>query len=93
MWSEYINGKEGMTDFILKDGKILYQITYVYSKEQRGNIADIWKYISPKNKPPQKIIDWVKKYMKNYTGICNVQYRGDKIIEIGLRFGLSASIS
>ena len=27
MWSTFINANEGMTDFIMKDGKILYQLT------------------------------------------------------------------
>ena len=60
-------------------------MTYLYSKTQHGVIADDWKYISPENKPPEKIITWTQANMKGYTGVCNVQYRGTKIIEVGLR--------
>ena len=32
MWSEYINGTENMTDYILLNGNIIYYITYLYGK-------------------------------------------------------------
>ena len=84
MWSEFIDAKEVMTDYVVLNGKIVHQITYVYSDKQNGYIDD-WKVIDCKNKPPDHISEWVIKHMTNYTGICNVQYRGDKIIEVGLR--------
>ena len=31
------------------------------------------------------IDNWVKENMKGFSGACNVQYRGTKIIEVGLR--------
>jgi hypothetical protein len=84
MWSEFIKGTEGMTDYILVKGQIMHQITYVYSEEQNG-FTDVWKFISPDSKPPTHITEWVNKHMKNFTGIVNVQYRHEKIIEVGLR--------
>ena len=36
MWSEFIDAKEGMTDYVLLDGKIVHQITYVYSDKQNA---------------------------------------------------------
>lgn len=85
IWTEYIDDTEGMTDFFIKDGIIVHQITYEYSKTQHGTIADDWKYVSPENRPPVKVVEWVNKYLVGFTGACNVQYRGDKIIEVGLR--------
>ena len=85
MWSEFINDTEGMTDFFIHNGTIVYQITYLYSETQHGVIADDWKYISPDNNPPEKIVTWTQANMKGFTGVCNVQYRGTKIIEVGLR--------
>ena len=84
MWSEFYKGNETMTDFVLVNGKISYQLTYIYSKAING-FTDEWKYISPDNKPPDEIVRWVNKHMKNFTGICNVQYRRDSIIEVSLR--------
>lgn len=84
IWTEFIDARETMTDFLMVNGKIMYQMTSVYSDKQNGFIDD-WKYISPKNKPPEHIVKWVEKYMKQYTGICNVQYRGNIIIEVSLR--------
>lgn len=84
MWSEFIDAKEQMTDYILLNGKIVYQITYIYSKSQNEFIDD-WKYISPDNKPIPVITDWVNRHLSDFTGAVNVQYRDDKIIEVGLR--------
>jgi hypothetical protein len=84
MWSDFIDDKETMTDFIMLNGNIKHQITYIYSDKQNG-FSDVWKYISPDNKPPNNIIEWVKQHMGNYTGMLNVQYRGTYIIEVGLR--------
>lgn len=84
MWSEYINGREGMTDLIILNGRIVYQLTYLYSEQQRG-FAEVWKYVSSDTKTPQFVIDWTNKYVNNYTGFLNIQYRNDKIIEVGLR--------
>jgi len=85
MWSEFIDATEGMTDFVLVNGEIVYQLTYIYSDKQYG-FADVWKYISSESKPPSEIIEWVQKHLQGYTGPLNVQYRNTKIIEIGLRF-------
>jgi hypothetical protein len=84
MWSEFIKGTEGMTDYIVVKGQIMHQITYIYSEKQNG-FTDVWKYISPESTPPTNITEWVNKHMKNFTGIVNVQYRNKKIIEVGLR--------
>jgi hypothetical protein len=88
MWSEFVNATEGMTDFVLVQGQIVYQLSYVYSKKQNG-FADDWKYISPETKPPVEIVQWVLLHMAGYTGAVNVQYRDVKIIEVGLRFARS----
>jgi hypothetical protein len=84
IWSEYIDAQETMTDYILVDGNIVFQMTSVYSKQQNGFI-DKWKYISSDNKPPEKMNEWVKSHMGGFSGICNLQYRGDIIIEVSLR--------
>lgn len=84
IWSEFIDAKEGMTDYILLNGNIVHQITYVYSEKTNG-FSDVWKYISPDSNPPSIITEWVKHHMKEFTGIVNVQYRDTKIIEVGLR--------
>ncbi len=84
MWSDFIDGKEGMTDYLLLNGRIVYQITYVYSDKQHG-FTDAWKYVSPDNKAPQVITEWVNNNISGHTGFVNMQYRNDKIIEVSLR--------
>lgn len=85
MWSEFIDANEGMTDYILLKGKIVHQLTYIYSEKQNG-FSDDWKYISPESTPPSIITEWVNQHMTDFTGVVNVQYRDAKIIEVGLRF-------
>jgi len=84
IWSEFIDGTEGMTDFIILKGNIVHQVTYVYSDTQQG-FSEEWKLISPRSEPPQNIIDWVKDHMRGFTGVVNVQHRKNKIIEVSLR--------
>jgi hypothetical protein len=84
IWSEFINGTEGMTDYILLNGKIIYQLTYIYSEKQNG-FTDEWKLVSPLSTPPINITEWVENNMRNFTGVVNAQYRNNKIIEISLR--------
>ena len=84
MWSEFIDAKEGMTDYVMLKGTIVHQITYIYSEKQNG-FSDDWKYIGPESTPPSNITEWVKHHMTEFTGVVNVQYRDAKIIEVGLR--------
>lgn len=84
MWSEFYKDNEGMTDFVMVNGKIAYQLTYIYSEPKNG-FTDEWKYISSSNKPPKEIEKWVNNHMIDFSGICNVQYRKNSIIEVGLR--------
>lgn len=84
MWSEFIDANEQMTDFLIVKGVIVFQITYYYSDTQNEFIDD-WKLISSNNKPNYKMIEWVNTHLNNFTGPVNVQYRSDKIIEVGLR--------
>jgi hypothetical protein len=88
MWSEFVDATEGMTDFVVVDGHIVYQLSYIYSDKQYG-FADVWKKIDPSTQPPREIVEWVGKYFTGYTGPVNVQYRDTVIIEVGLRFARS----
>jgi len=84
IWSEYLPGREGMTDFVLVSGRVVYQMTHVYSTEQKG-FADVWKHTSPDHTPPGQVQRWVEENLSGFTGIANVQYRDGVIIEVGLR--------
>ena len=85
MWSDFIDAKEIMTDYILLNGKIVHQITYVYSEKQ-NEFSDDWKFISPASTPAPNVTEWIKTHIKDHTGVINVQCRDNKIIEAGLRF-------
>jgi len=85
MWSEFLPATETMTDFILHKGNIVFQLTYLYSDKQNG-FSDDFKTIDCNNKPSPKIISWVNTYLKSFTGVVNIQSRGNIVIEVGLRF-------
>lgn len=80
MWSDLLPGNEGMTDFVLVNGVIVYQMAHTCSDEQHA-FADAWKYTSPQNKAPDEVFAWVSKHLKSFTGIVNTQYRGDRILD------------
>ena len=84
MWSEFMDGREGMTDFLLLHGRIVWQITYIYSEEQNG-FSDVYKYVSVQTPTPPNIEQWVRDNINGHTGFVNVQYRKNRIIEVGLR--------
>jgi hypothetical protein len=88
MWSEFVDATEGMTDFVVVDGELVYQLSYIYSDKQYG-FADVWKKIDPATQPPSEIVEWTKRHFVGYTGPVNVQYRDTTIIEVGLRFARS----
>lgn len=83
-WSSFIEGQEGSTDFIVENGIIRFEIDYKINKIS-GSIIGVETIISTKNKTPNKVRQWIYRYMGDYTGIVNLQYIGDTIIEVGLR--------
>jgi hypothetical protein len=84
-WATFLHGQEGSTDFVMDKGNILFELSYVMEKTE-NSIIQQKTIISPKNKCPQKIKDWIYTYLKDYTGCVNIQYIGNTIIEVGLRF-------
>lgn len=84
MWSALLPGREGMTDFVMIDGRVAYQMAHTCSDEQHG-FADAWKYTSPRNRAPAGVRAWVGQHLRGFTGIVNAQYRDDVIFEVGLR--------
>tara|TARA_Y100000389_G_scaffold50588_1_gene46281 strand:+ start:453 stop:1514 length:1062 start_codon:yes stop_codon:yes gene_type:complete len=84
MWSSYIEGGEGMTDYIMLNGTIVNQLTYTYSPETRGNV-EVWKLISSTTPDNPEVTTWVRNHIRSHTGFVNVQYRDGNIIEVGLR--------
>jgi hypothetical protein len=90
MWSEFIDGREGMTDYVMLNGRIMHYVSYIYSEGQNG-FTDEWKYVSPSTKPPLVVTEWIDRNLSGYTGVVNIQYRDEKIIEVGLRLARSGA--
>lgn len=84
-WSIYINDKEASTDFLLHNGKIIFENTYLIENQKDSFLQNISRF-SPNNTCPFNIKEWVQYNLSDYTGPVNIQYRGNKIIECGLRF-------
>jgi len=84
-WSSVIEGEEASTDFIVQDGQIMWELDYKIQKLP-NSIIGVETLISTKNRCPNKVRNWIHKYLNDYTGCVNLQYIGDTIIEVGLRF-------
>lgn len=83
-WTEYIKGMEGSWDLILYKGNILFKTHHLIFHTD-GFLED-YKIIGSETPFPNKFRNFVRNYFSDYTGILNIQYRGDTIIEVGLRF-------
>jgi hypothetical protein len=83
-WSSVIDGQEGSTDFIVANGIIKYELDYKIQKIP-GSIIGIETLISNNNKTPVRVRNWLHKHLSTFTGIVNLQYIGNTIIEAGLR--------
>lgn len=86
-WCEFIKGenKEGSTDFIIQNGVILYELTYIIQQEKGTFLQNITK-VSNKNQCPENVKKWLLRNLSDFNGAVNLQYIDDKIIECGLRF-------
>lgn len=86
-WSEYIDKQEGSSDFVVLNGKIVFELHYTIDNKQ-DDFIQTNTILSTKNKCPEKVRLWVEREVSavSYTGVFNAQYRGDIIIECGLRF-------
>ena len=89
----YGSGKFGLADrFRIKNreeinGPFRLEMMLVYLVRQFtfDQVNHVAHHKNPDNQPPEKIINWMNNHMKGFTGICNVQYRGQVIIEVALR--------
>lgn len=84
-WCEYIDGQEASSDFVIKNGNVLYELNYKIDKKP-GTIIGVKTIVSNENKCPFSVKQWIRKYLGGFSGPCNIQYIDDKIIEVGLRF-------
>jgi len=83
-WTEYIKGLEGSWDLILYKGNILFKSHYtIYHADE---FLEDYKIIGDDRNLQNNFAEFVRKYFSDYTGILNIQYRGNTIIEMGLRF-------
>lgn len=90
-WSVFLPGPEGSTDLILHNGdiKMGFHMTATSSTDKHEyleygrDIEFIPEYNL--NKIPKWILDWTNNHLQGFTGIVNIQYRRDKIIEVSYR--------
>lgn len=83
VWCEYIDEREYSSDCVLYKGELLTHVTgtYVNSPDM---CVDQWRFISPHTNIPPTIYKWIKQYTKHFTGIINLKYIREKILEVRL---------
>lgn len=74
-------GIQYTTDYVLKDGKIVEGFSFITHQNYYGEI----KLFSSTPFFRQEISNKVEELLDGYTGVCNVEYIDDKIIEMHLR--------
>ena len=82
-WCEFFEGEHISSDYVLKDGKILFNCNYVGIRKKDKINFDYWELLDIN----VELNDKIKKYLKNYSGFLNVETINNKIIECHLRVG------
>ncbi len=85
-WMEFLEGQHYSYDLAIYQGKISWFCCFQgYPLESIGSF-DYWELIYPESLPPN-VTQIVERYLKDYTGILNIECIGDYIIEAHLRLG------
>ena len=87
-WMKYYSGENYNLDIILKKGKI-FKYLILFSKTNI-NKPGTFEYhtnieLDSKKINLNKIDNWIKKYLSDFTGIINMEIINNKIIEVHLR--------
>lgn len=78
---KYLNGTQFSTDILLNRGEIVDYFTFITHK----NNYDELKMFSSTPFTNNRVINKVAFFLKDYIGVCNVEYIDNHIIEIHLR--------
>ncbi|VVU94654.1 hypothetical protein CPAV1605_379 [seawater metagenome] len=82
-WMTYFPGKQYNFDFVILNGNIK-TICAIYSKDNKDGSFNYHQFLQ-NYKISNKIKNWIKKNMKNYTGCLNMEVIDNNIIEAHLR--------
>jgi hypothetical protein len=86
-WSPFQLGEHYSVDVLVLDGQVVETIWFRGEKLQLG-MFDYWELVhNYSSKLYCFIEDWVKHYLKDYTGCLNLEIIGDYIVEAHLRMG------
>jgi hypothetical protein len=88
-WSEFINGFEGSWDLILYKGNIIFKSHYLIHHVNSGDPTEFledYKELGEERPFPENFKLFIERHFSQHTGILNLQYRKNVIIELGFRF-------
>jgi hypothetical protein len=84
-WMEYLTGDHISSDVAIIEGEIVWQ-AHVKGMAAPEGTFDYWQILSePIPQLEATYAEWLSQYLKNYTGMINIESIGGKIIEIHLR--------
>ena len=78
---KYLTGHQGTADVVMKDGVMIDKFAFTTHKNHYDEI----KLFSSNPFFPLKVRQKLEMILRDYTGVCNVEYIEDQIIEIHLR--------
>lgn len=78
---EYLNGLQGTTDLVIANGKVQGHFSFITSKSRYDEIKCFTSTPFFNN----NVKNTVERILFDYTGIANVEYIDDKVLEIHLR--------
>lgn len=84
-WSEVFEGQQSSTDCLLLDGKVKWLGHTLASKEKNQHRPVYWELGADLSHSKNEMTEFIETRLPGYTGICNIERIGNRVIEMHLR--------
>ena len=86
LWMPLLEGEHVSTDVALLRGEPVWS-RHVVGHDLGGGMFDYWRVLAePRPELERYCGDWLRRHLKGYTGLANLETIGGRIIEAHLRF-------
>lgn len=84
-WSEYLTGEQSSTDCLVLAGEAVW-FAHTLAANEKNKQRPVYWHIGVDLPALQPVIkNFIQQHLSGYTGICNLEMIGNKIIEVHLR--------
>lgn len=84
-WSAFWQGEHVSVDCLLKNGEVLWTACTLAASKRHQERPIYWQIGIDRPAVVAKVKAFLPKYLAGYTGLCNVELLGERLMEIHLR--------